>query len=57
MSYEDFIKHFDELNMCHIEPDAIGRSIAQGSVCTYLFYTTISGGRCVEIWAPLCIFE
>lgn len=28
MSYDDFIKNFDQVQMCHIEPDLVGRNLA-----------------------------
>ena len=32
MSYDDFIKHFDQVQMCHIEPDLVGRNLATDAV-------------------------
>ena len=32
MSYDDFIKNFDEVQMCHIEPDLAGTNLAADAV-------------------------
>ena len=37
MSFEDFLKEFDRLWVCHLEPDTVAEEIFSTNVCTMLY--------------------
>ena len=45
MSYEDFIKNFDQVQMSHIEPDMVGMNLAADAVLfsnTFNYFLNVS---------------
>ena len=37
MSYEEFIQNFDQVEMCHFEPDLVGTNLAADVVMSFGF--------------------
>ena len=37
MSYNDFLANFDEIQLCHLQPDAVGQDLAKATVYTLYF--------------------
>ena len=36
MSYSDFLANFDEIQLCHLQPDAVAKDLADATVCIFL---------------------
>ena len=41
MSYQDFIANFDEVQFCHLQPDAVAQDLAKATVSHAMLNTNI----------------